>query len=447
VFIDFLISVFSENKNRDAIIWNGQSYSYEWLNNNIKKYQQWIDSKKIKQGTVIALEGDFSPNSIALLLALIEKACIVVPLTNTSNKNENKLFEIAKVEFVFRLNINDAITVENISKKSYNEYYDVIRERKNPGLVLFSSGTSGEPKAAVHDFIFLLEKFKTRRVALRTLNFLFFDHWGGLNTMFYILSNGGVVIAAKDRNPDSVCNLIEKYKIELLPVSPTFLNLMLLSEVYNDYDLESLKIISYGTEPMPESTLKKLKKIFPAIKLLQTYGLIELGVLRSQSKRDDSLWVKVGGEGYETRVVEGMLEIKAKSAILGYLNAPSPFTDDGWFITGDAVLQKGDYIKILGRKSEIINVGGEKVYPQEVENLILEMDEVEEVTVYGEKNPIMGNIVCARVNLVENKDKKAFTMRLKKYCQGKLQNYKVPIKVMINNQKHYGDRYKKIRNY
>ena len=114
--IDFLIKVFSENKNREAIIWNGKSYSYEWLNKNIKKYQQLIDSKKIKQGTVIALEGDFSPNSVALLLALIEKACIIVPLTNTSNKNENRLFEIAKVEFVFRVNINDVINIEKIQK-------------------------------------------------------------------------------------------------------------------------------------------------------------------------------------------------------------------------------------------------------------------------------------------------------------------------------------------
>ena len=81
------------------------------------------------------------------------------------------------------------------------------------------------------------------------------------------------------------------------------------------------------------------------------------------------------GDGYKTRVVDGLLEVKAKSAMLGYLNAPSPFTDDGWFKTGDSVLENG-YYKILGRKSEIINVGGEKVYPQEVENIMLKMQEV-----------------------------------------------------------------------
>jgi len=156
-----------------------------------------------------------------------------------------------------------------------------------------------------------------------------------------------------------------------------------------------MKINQFGTEPMPESTLLKLNSLFPNIKFLQTYGLIELGVLRSKSKKNDSLWVQVGGKGYETRIVGGMLEIKAKSAMLGYLNAATPFTKDGWFKTGDAVEVDGDYIKILGRKSELINVGGEKVYPQEVESVIQEIENVAEVRVYKEKNSIIGNIVCA----------------------------------------------------
>ena len=95
-----------------------------------------------------------------------------------------------------------------------------------------------------------------------------------------------------------------------------------------------------------------------------------------------------------------ILEIKSKSSMLGYLNALA-LTDDGWFKTGDAVLTNGDYIKILGRKSELINVGGEKVYPQEVENVLLGHPLVEDATVYGEKNPIIGNIVCARIKQKE----------------------------------------------
>ena len=132
--------------------------------------------------------------------------------------------------------------------------------------------------------------------------------------------------------------------------------------------------------------------------------------------------------------------------MLGYLNAASPFTDDGWFITGDEVLQKGDYIKILGRKSEIINVGGDKVYPQEIESVIQNMDNIVDVTVYGEKNPIIGEIVCAKVRLKNNEDDKDFTLRLRKYCKERLQSFKVPVKVKIVVEELYSERYKKIRN-
>jgi len=105
----------------------------------------------------------------------------------------------------------------------------------------------------------------------------------------------------------------------------------------------------------------------------------------------------------------------------------------------------GEYLKILGRKSEIINVGGEKVYPAEVESVIQEMKNVVEVTVYGEKNPIMGNVVCAKVRLKDDEDKKEFTKRLKTYCKKTLQSFKIPVKVIIEDTAQYNERFKKTR--
>jgi len=131
--------------------------------------------------------------------------------------------------------------------------------------------------------------------------------------------------------------------------------------------------------------------------------------------------------------------------MLGYLNAPSPFTDDGWFMTGDQVEVNGEYFKILGRKSEIINVGGEKVYPAEVESTILEMDNVMEVTVFSEKNPIVGNIVCAKVRLKQEENTKEFSNRLKNFCRGKLKNFMIPVKVIVAQESQFSERYKKLR--
>ena len=442
---NFLLEVFKENNLKPAIIWDNKSFTYQELYDKVNESINLIDRYNITKGSVIALQGDFTPSSISLLIALIQTGCIIVPLTNMNHENRKKLLSIAQVEFLFEIDKEDKILFEQFGQSSHLEYYEIIRKRKNPGLVLFSSGTSGDPKAAVHDLSALLKKFQTRRRSLRTINFLLFDHWGGLNTMFYILSNVGVLITTKERSPEEICKLIEYQKVELLPASPTFINLLLLSGVYNEYDLTSLKVISYGTEPMPENTLLKLKAEFPKVKLLQTYGLIELGVMHTRSEKDDSLWVKVGGDGYKTRIVDGILQIKAESAMLGYLNAPSPFTKDNWFITGDEVLEKDGYIKILGRKSEMINVGGEKVYPQEIENIIMKMGNVAEVTVYGEKNSIIGNIVCANILLIKDEGDKNFIKKLKQFCKERMEKFKIPVKVQTVHEHQYSSRYKKNR--
>ena len=348
MFIDFLINIFEENKENEAIVWKGKDFTYEWLLERYKYWKEEIRSKGIKSGTIAIVEADFSPNSVALLLALIEHGCVFVPITASVSSKRDEFIEIAEGEVLFKIDKDDNVTISKLEYNSNHEIYQQLKETGHPGLVLFSSGSTGKSKASVHDITGILEKFKVRRHTLRAITFLLYDHIGGFNTLLYTLSNAGLIVTVSDRSPDGVLKAVEKYKVELLPTSPTFINLILLSEAYERYDISSLKTVTYGTEPMPESTLKRFSKLFPDIKLLQTYGLSEVGILRSKSKSSDSLWVKVGGEGFETRVVDGMLEIKAKSAMLGYLNAPSPFTEDGWFKTGDAVEVDGEYIKILG---------------------------------------------------------------------------------------------------
>jgi long-chain acyl-CoA synthetase len=411
--IDFLRERFGAAAERDALIWRGHAYTYRWLLDELDALVRSLDELGVPKGAVVSVEADFSPRAVALLLALIERSAILVPLTSSVEAKKGEFREIAEAEA--------------------------------PGLILFSSGSTGKSKAALHDILPMLEKFKVPRHTLRTITFLLFDHIGGFNTLLYNLSNAGCVITVPDRNPDTICSAIERYRVQLLPTSPTFINLLLASEAYKHFDLGSLETVTYGTEVMPESTLQRFHTRFPKIKLQQTYGLSEVGILRSKSRSSDSLWVKVGGDGFETRVVDGLLEIKAKSAMLGYLNAPSPFTDDGWFKTGDAVEVDGEYLKILGRKSELINVGGEKVYPAEVESVLQLMPGVEDVAVRGEPHPITGHIVHARVKLSTGEALPAFRKRMHEFCKDKLTRFKIPQKVELVAEAMHGERFKKMR--
>ncbi len=444
-YIDFLLDVFGANTGKEAIIWRDQAYSYGWMAAAVERWKDRLEEENVEPGNVVSLEGDFSPNVVALLLALIGRGCVIVPLTTSVHAQKPHFRHIAEVEVIIVVGEDDQVQLERTGGTVRHKILKTLKEKHEPGLVLFSSGSTGEPKATVHALAPLLEKFKAPRHSMRSITFLMFDHVGGLNTLFYNLSNAGCVITVQDRSPAAVCAAIEKHGAQLLPTSPTFINLLLLSEAYKRYDLSSLQLVTYGTEVMPESTLKRVCELLPDVRLLQTYGLTELGVLRSKSRSSASLWVKVGGEDYETRVVDGMLEIKAKSIMLGYLNGDSPFTEDGWFKTGDAVEVDGEYIRILGRKSEMINVGGEKVYPVEVESVLRLMDGVEDVVVSGERNPITGQIVKARVKLVTGENAAEFRKRMHVFCRDKLPKFKIPQRVVLVDEKMYGDRFKKVR--
>lgn len=445
MYTSFFIDKFEQYRSREAIVWNDKSYSYQWLLDRFYYWRDFLHQNGLNDGAIVSLEADFSPNAVALLLNLIEKNCTIVPLTKSVEMKKAEFKKIAQVETVIKIDEKDDCVIESTDIVADHPILLDLKHKEHPGLILFSSGSTGKSKAAVHDLVPFLEKFKVARHALRSIAFLLFDHIGGINTLFYTLSNGGAVITVNHRSPDIVCRTIQNHKAEVLPTSPTFLNLILLSEAYKRYDLSSLNLITYGTEVMPSSTLARIHAMFPNVRLLQTYGLSEVGILRSKSKSSDSLWVKVGGEGFQTRVVQGLLEIKAQSAMLGYLNAPSPFTEDGWFKTGDAVEVDGEYIKILGRKSEIINVGGEKVYPAEVESVILLMDNVEDVAVKGESNPITGQMVTAKVKLKTMETSSEFRKKMRSFCKNKLPAFMIPQKIELVDSSMFGDRFKKMR--
>ena len=321
---------------------------------------------------------------------------------------------------------------------------DLIK-RNSAGIIFFSSGTTGEPKAALHNLDHLMKKFMTQGRKIKMLTFLLFDHEGGFNTIMHALSSGSMIATLRERSPEEVCNIIEKYKIELLPTSPTFLNMLIISRAYERYDLSSLHIISYGTEPMPETTLKRLHEIFPDVKLKQTYGLSELGVMSTKSENSESLWMKIGGDGFEMKIVDGILYIRTQSAMLGYLNAPSPFDEDGWFNTKDRVEEKDGYIRILGRTTDLINVGGNKVYPNEVESVLLSFDGVKDAHVYGEANPITGMSVVADVSVDEDNNNREFIKKLRRFCGEKLESFKRPTAIRLKNENFASPRFKKLR--
>jgi acyl-CoA synthetase (AMP-forming)/AMP-acid ligase II len=143
--------------------------------------------------------------------------------------------------------------------------------------------------------------------------------------------------------------------------------------------------------------------------------------------------------------VDGRLWIRAESAMLGYLNAASPFDADGYYDTGDMVERDGDWLRIIGRESEVINVGGSKVFPAEVESVLLELDNVADVAVHAEPSPITGHVVAATVRLIEDEPLPAFKQRLRLFCSTRLSPYKVPARIRFASGPLHSHRFKRQR--
>jgi len=442
--IERLLGLFREAGAREALVADDGIRTFEALVEDVAGAGAALADAGVAPGAVVTLEADFSLRSIPMLLALIERGCVAVPIAPPSAVHADALVEIAEAEWRIRER-EGALDVARTGTAAGHGLYGRLREPGHPGLVLFTSGSSGRPKGAVHDLTRLLAKYLTPRRSLRTVMFLLFDHIGGFDTLFYTLSNASAAILVRGRSPETVCATIARTRAEVLPASPSFLAMMLLSGAHERHDLSSLRYVTYGAEVMPQSTLDALARRFPDVKILQKYGLTELGTLRSQSRANDSLWVRVGGEGYETRVVDGLLQIRAHSSMLGYLNAPSPFTDDGWFMTGDAVEVDGDFFRILGRASDLINVGGAKVYPAEVEGVIEELENVAEAAVSGEPHPFMGQIVVARVRLKAPAEPREVERLVRVHCRERLEAYKVPMRVEVVEGPLHTDRHKKSR--
>lgn len=422
-----MADLFAKFGDLTAICYNDEKHTYADLDAKISALFTKYENLSNK---VVCVNLSPSYEFIATFFALYLRKCIILPMIE---------FDETRLEF-------GEILLDKTGTKRLNspKTHTLIQKLKNAnisGLILYSSATTGKAKAMLHNldaFIEIFSKKEQKNYAL--LLTLLIDHIGGLDCVFGTLFSGARLSIPPDLAPTTICASIEKYKISVFPTTPTMLNLILISKEYEKYNLSSLKIITYGAESMSEELLKRIQNVFKDIKIFQKFGTSETGSFSTKNMSKNSLFMEITDKNIEYKIINDELWLKSKTQILGYLNCEDEF-ENGWFKTGDLVRQDGKFLQIIGRNKEMVNIGGNKVLPNEVENVIMQINGVLDVIIYGKSSLIMGEILCA--DIVANA--KISKSDIINECKKILPKHKIPTQINFVKEISVNKRYKKQR--
>lgn len=433
------IEFFEENGDDLFLSNENGSWTYSELAKSAQRFRTAFDDLDV--GTCL-IEGDYSLNSIACLMVALTYDWNVVPVTSDNDQIVSSRSRISGA--THRVSEKTGWKLESIIGESSSNQ---VSGPEGAGVILFSSGTTGEPKAMLKpldiDLSISLNK-KNKPVTMALL--LLFDHIGGLNTLLSGLKKSAHLVAPLERTPNVLSELIQTHAVKVLPCSPTFLNMMYMERVFEDFNLTSLRLVTYGTERMPEDLLRRLSIQLPRTKFLQTFGTSETGIVQTKSLSSSSTVMTIDDPAVEWKIVEKELWLRTSGQIMEYLNTDQQVTHDGWFKTGDLVEMHDErYFKIVGRKTEMINVGGEKVLPAEIEDLLMTIPVVIDCTAYAVPNSITGQSVGVRVVPEQGSDTKVLKKLVRELCRSNLERYKIPSKVIFDSGLKHTDRFKKER--
>lgn len=415
-------------KNKISIYENGVSYTYGDL---VDKINFFYDKFKNLSNEVVCVNLKPSFEFIAIFFALHLRKSIVLPLLE---------FDESKTEFA-KFIITDS-GIKELHNPKIHTLIENLQKSNKSGLILYSSATTGKAKSMLHDLDNMISKFfqDKKEKSYNLLLLLFIDHIGGIDCILRTLCAGATLSIPNSISPKEICKSIEAYKVSVLPTTPTMLNLLLLSGETKKHNLSSLKVITYGAEMMSSELLKRLNLEFKDVKIFQKFGTSETGSFSTKSLANDSLLIKFDDKNVEYKIINGELYLKTNTQILGYLNTDENM-ENGWFKTGDIVEQKGEFLQILGRKKEVINIGGNKVLPCEVEDVIISLEGIKDALAYAKNSLITGQMLCVDVIADENVAKKDII----NHCKIYLEKHKIPTQINFKDSLQINSRYKKQR--
>ncbi|HYB40763.1 MAG TPA: AMP-binding protein [Candidatus Methylomirabilis sp.] len=429
-----------------AVEWDGGSLSWEALDRRAGGVARSLSRRGVKPGDRVAVCISNHWSFVAALWGGLKAGATVVPL-NPRLTDEERARVLAHLGP--RL-VVDAVAADEADWPS-------VDTSSAPALILYTSGSTGQPKGAVLSHGALA--FSSRSWAGpvmgltagdRVLGVLPFSHSYGLNgALLAALWGGATVVLVERFSPEGVLDAIARHRVTVFPGVATMFRRLLDSPALDRADLSSLRLALSGAAPCPWGLADEWRRR-TGVRILRGFGMTELFRPISYLADDPTERPEAIGRpvpGVEVRAVDdsgrtvppgevGELWIKSPAAMDGYLGAPEEtraVLEGDWFKTGDLATVSADaFVRIVGRKRELILRGGYSVFPAEVEAALLSHPAVAEAAVVGVKHEELGEEIVAFATLRPGAS--ARPEELIGHCKERLAAYKYPRRVVIVDQ-------------
>lgn len=331
----------------------------------------------------------------------------------------------------------------------------------DPAVILYTSGTTGQPKGATLTHRSLLASGRAQVANYPGLSendvylgLMPMNHVGGLTcTITSAMLTGAKVVLQQAFSPSGALRALDAHGVTLFAGVPTMWMLMLADPLIKDVAKDVVRYIIIGGSNVEPTLARQIAATFPNAALTNLYGQSEASGATVISPTTDSLEniarsIGLPLQGVQARVVgpggsvlaageEGELQLRGESVAAGYWDMPEQtaetFQADGWLATGDMVKQEADgHVVLLGRKKEMFLQGGYNVYPVEVENVLTSHPAVAMAAGIGVPDPVLGEV--GRYYITLRSGHEVTAEALIEFCKQKLADYKVPRQIVLADE-------------
>lgn len=468
--------VFASSPDKPALVDGESRMCYLELEQAVSALASGLSARGVRQGDRVAVMLPNQSEAAISVLAIAHLGAVLVPLGTRLKKPEiSYIFEDAAPVAIIhtpafaaempaqgpaaamRLECGGAAWRTMLAQRSGAPLPAVEVDEHAPFGILYTSGTTGKPKGAVLTHLNVVHSCMHWQDAHqlthdeRTLVCVPWSHVAGLcGVVLPFLALGGMLIWMAEFKRRDFLVLAQREQITHALMVPAMYGLCLLEPDLESFDLGEWRVGAYGSAPMPEPTIQRFAQAFPSLQMCNCYGATETTSPATMMPRGDGVahaesigrTVPCG----DIRVMdeqgrelppgeEGELWISGPMVVPGYWqNADANATSfaGGYWKSGDiGAIDAQGYVRISDRKKDMINRGGFKVYPAEVESVLTGIDGVVEAAVIGHPDEMLGENVIAFLNVVSDQIEAAM---VRSFCAERMADYKVPGRVVIGKE-------------